>query len=328
MRINRGLLGWGVFLIVLGAIPLAVRGGYLDTDTVAHAWELWPLILIGIGLGLMLQRTQLAVVGGLVVAVTFGVLGGSLIAVGLPAGGALAGCSVGVGSGSGTPFETRTGQLGGSGTVDLDLNCGEITVSPASGPGWTVTGSDDSGKGPDITATADRLRIRSAEQRGVGFMRSGQRWQVNLPQDPSLNLTVAVNAGSGRLDLAGAHVPTVNLSVNAGSITADLSGAATVGSVSASANAGSLKVSLPAANVTGSLSVNAGSIEFCVPAGVGLRLRDGNNPLSSNNFGSRGLTRSGQTWTTSGYDSAATRIDLSTSANLGSITLNPEAGCD
>ena len=27
MRVNRGLLGWGVFFVAVGAVPLAVRAG-------------------------------------------------------------------------------------------------------------------------------------------------------------------------------------------------------------------------------------------------------------------------------------------------------------
>jgi hypothetical protein len=326
MRIDRGLLGWGVFLIVLGAVPLAVRAGYVDEDTVRRAWELWPLILIGIGLGLVLQRTQAAFVGGLVVAITFGLLGGSLLAVGFSGG--LSGCTVGVGSGAGTPFETRTGTFAGSADVQVDLNCGELTVTPATGSTWTVAGSDSNGKGPDITSSADRLRIRSTERGGFGIDGSGQRWQVSLPTDPVMGLGVSVNAGSGRVDLTGAHVSGVSASVNAGDIKLDLSGSIGLGSISGSANAGSLSVSLPASSVTGSVSANAGSIELCVPAGVGLRLRASDSALGSNNFGSRGLVKNGQTWTSPGFDSATNRIDISTSANLGSITLNPENGCD
>ena len=47
MRVNRGLLGWGVFFIVLGAVPLAVRSGLLSEASLANAWQLWPLLLIG-----------------------------------------------------------------------------------------------------------------------------------------------------------------------------------------------------------------------------------------------------------------------------------------
>jgi hypothetical protein len=326
MHINRGLLGWGVFLIVLGAVPLAVRGGYLDEATVRRAWELWPLILIGIGIGLMLQRTRLAAVGGLVVAITFGLLGGSLLATGIS--GPFSGCGIGVGTGSGTPFETRTGTFGSEAGVDLELNCGEVTVSPATGTGWSVSGSDADGDGPDLSASANRLRVLAPERSGMGFMRGGQRWQVTLPTDPLLDLDLSVNAGSARVDLAGAHVADASVSVNAGDIRMDLSGTQGLGSLSASVNAGSLGLSLPAASVTGSVSSNLGSIELCVPSGVGLRFRGADNALSSNNFGDRGLSESDGTWTSSDFASATVRIDLSASASLGSITLNPENGCD
>ncbi len=325
MRVNRDLLGWGVFLIVLGSVPLAVRAGYLDSDLVRRAWELWPLILVGIGLGLMLRRTRAAIVGGLVVAVTFGLIGGSLLAVGI--GGAITSCGVGVGSGAGTPFETRTGSLDAAGTVTLALDCGELKVSPATGSAWSLTGNDEDGKGPDIQSANDRLRVRSPDRSGVALTRRGDRWQVALPADPSLRLDVSLNAGSATLDLAGMHVPTVNLSVNAGEIRADLSRAAQVGQLDASANAGSLRISLPAASVTGSISANAGSVALCAPSDVGLRFRGSDDPLSSNNFGSRGLVQNGRTWTTPGFDAATIRIDLAVSANLGSITLNPEVGC-
>ena len=53
MRVNRGLLNWGIFLVVLGAIPLAVQLRVLDPQLAADLVRLWPLILIGLGLGLL-----------------------------------------------------------------------------------------------------------------------------------------------------------------------------------------------------------------------------------------------------------------------------------
>ncbi len=170
--------------------------------------------------------------------------------------------------------------------------------------------------------------MRSVEHPDFGSIRRGQRWLVALPTNPTLDVSVAVNAGSAGLDLAGARVPTVTVSVNAGEIRLDLSRAAAVGTLDASANAGTLRLLLPAASLTGSVSANLGSVKMCIPDGVGLRLRAPDNPLSSNNFADRGLARNGQDWTSPGYESATTKIDLSTSANAGSITLNPEDGCD
>ena len=88
MRVDRRLLGWGVFFILLGAVPLAVRQGLVPADAVSRAWTLWPLLLISAGIGLLLRRTPLEFVGGLLTAATLGLIGGALIAGGaIPFGG-------------------------------------------------------------------------------------------------------------------------------------------------------------------------------------------------------------------------------------------------
>ena len=327
MRVNRGLLGWGLFLVVLGGVPLAVRAGLVDVETVRRAWDLWPLILIGIGVGLVLARTRVAFVGGLIVALTAGLIGGSLLAAG--PGAPFTSCGVGALDGStSSAYATRTGAFGTGAAVDLSLSCGNLAVGVAPGSGWVLDWNDASNGDPKVDATGAGLAIESNPQSGFNLGGGGDRWRVTLPADPQLTLSVSVNAGSARLDLAGAHVPAVDASVNAGDLRLDLSGAASVGTIEASANAGSLKVRLPAQSMTGSLTANAGSVEVCVPSGVAMRFHTSDNPLGSNNFGSRGLAHSGSDWTSPGYDTATTRIDLSASANIGSINLNPENGCE
>jgi hypothetical protein len=79
MHVRRGALGWGVFLILAGAIPLAVRAGLLTEAQVRDLWTLWPLILIGLGIGLLLGRSRFAFVGALIVAATLGLMVGGLI---------------------------------------------------------------------------------------------------------------------------------------------------------------------------------------------------------------------------------------------------------
>ena len=83
MHVRRGYLGWGVFLILAGAVPLAVRSGYLSDDQIGRLWSLWPLILVGIGVGLILSWTRFAFVGGLIVAATFGLMVGGLLSTGI-----------------------------------------------------------------------------------------------------------------------------------------------------------------------------------------------------------------------------------------------------
>src|SRR5664280_2971296 len=74
MGVDRGRLNWGVFFIVLGAVPLAYHQGAVSSSAIGEAWRLWPLILVGIGLGFVLSRTPAAFLGGLVVAATLGLV--------------------------------------------------------------------------------------------------------------------------------------------------------------------------------------------------------------------------------------------------------------
>ncbi len=330
MRVNRGLLGWGVFFITLGCVPLAVRAGYLDPEVVSRAWELWPLILVGIGLGLLLQRTKAAVIGGLLVAVTCGLMAGGLLAGGLPSIGGVTSCGFGVDGGEGSAFPTQDGSFDQEAVVEVELNCGDLALASADGSGWTVAGTSDAGQPPRIEASGARLTVRAPDQPGVAVGVRGSRWDITLPRQTSLRLGLSVNAGSADMDLAGMRVPSLDVSVNAGDATVDASGLAEAASVNASVNAGSLAVSLPvpSTDLQGDLSVNVGSIEVCVPDGVGLRIRMSEDGLGSNNFEDRGLVRTGDTWTRPGYAATTQRIDLTASANLGSITLNPESGCE
>ena len=129
MHLDRRLAGWGVFLVLLGAIPLLVQQGVLSKDVVGRAWSLWPLLLIAAGIGLLLRRTPLDFVGGLLAAGTLGILGGALLAGGfVPFGG----CA---GDQGGTAFPARQGDLGASASVELTQSCGDLTV--ATGPGST-----------------------------------------------------------------------------------------------------------------------------------------------------------------------------------------------
>jgi hypothetical protein len=325
MHVNRALLGWGVFFLVLGSVPLAVRYGLVDPAVFDAAWRLWPLLLIGAGLGLVLARTRAAVVGGLVVAATAGLMVGGLVVNGVEGfGGGLASCG---GSGSGTPFADQRGTLGAHAAVSLQLDCGQVEVASVDGAGWTLGGESHDGRPPVVTDRVDQLTVE-ARARQDGFQLGGDggnRWLVELPRDTGTSLDLSVNAGSAVGAFDGMRLERVQVSVNAGSAALDLGNAVELSSLDASANAGSLAVTLPALSMTGNLSANAGSLELCVPEGVDLRIQLEDNALASNNFAEAGLVEVADTWTRFGGGSA--RIDLTASANLGSITLNPDDGC-
>jgi hypothetical protein len=155
------------------------------------------------------------------------------------------------------------------------------------------------------------------------------RWTVTLPTVPTLDLEAQVNAGSGRLDLRSARLGTVDVVVNAGALTLDLSRASAIEQLTVQLNAvGDSQVKLPNLSMHGAIRANAaGDVRLCPPAGAGLRLTTTDNLTASNNYAARGLARVGAAWETPGFASAAVRIDLETTANAGTFELEREGNC-
>ena len=323
MHVRRGLLGWGVFLILAGAIPLAVRAGYLDADRVGQLWSLWPLILIGIGVGLILRRTRFAFVGGLIVAATFGLMVGGVLSVGMTG---FAGGTCGQ-QGATQAFPTRSGTFTTAGSVDVQLNCGNLTVATTGGDGWQVEGTDEKGIGPTVDTTASSLSVRSRTQTGPFSFGDHVTWRLTVPQTPRLDLDIQLNAGSAAIDLASASVDGFHLQMNAGSSTVDLGSAAAVGSIDVELNAGSLGLSLPQVSTRGTIQANAGAVKLCAAPGTALRLHTGESIIASYDYAGHGLEQEGSTWSTPGFDTAPVKIELETRANAGSFALDPAGGC-
>ncbi|MGK2852341.1 MAG: hypothetical protein ACSLFN_15730 [Candidatus Limnocylindrales bacterium] len=263
MRIDRDLLGWGVFFAVAGGLALAIQQGAVADRA---WWSFWPLILVGIGIGLILRRTALEAVGGLVVAATFGLMVGGSLAGGVGGLGALPSGVCGPGNG-GTPFEPQRGSLGIATSVAVELDCGDLAISSVPGSDWAVDGTDDDGRGPRVAIDGDELDFRPADDGPVFLGGERDDWRVALPSSSVIELDVSVNAGSLRADLRGARLATLTVDLNAGQATIDLSGVAAIDGFEFDVNAGELAVNLPSLPLTGSIEANAGSVRLDPPEG-------------------------------------------------------------
>jgi hypothetical protein len=319
MHVERRFVTWGLFFIAVGAVPLAVRAGAVPAGI--RWWELWPLLLVGWGIGLVLGRTGAGVLGGGLVALTLGAIVGGVLTAGSGFAGFGTACD-----GAGTGFASQTGTFGAAtASVRLEPGCGTLDVATGS-DGWRVEGATPDGGVPEIDTSGDSLTVRAQDRGFVPFgVSGGSHWTVTLPAGQAMDLAVTANAGTARLDLAGGNVTSASLTVNAGSVTAVLPASLT--SFSVTANAGSASLTLPSANVSGTITANAGSVALCVPPGTAIRIRLSDAVLGGNNFANHGLAQSGDTWTSPDYGSAPTRIDVSATANVGSVNLDPEGGC-
>jgi hypothetical protein len=326
VRIHRDLAGWGVFFIVAGGVPLAVQTGVLDPSVLDRWWSFWPLILVGVGLGLIFTRTPLEVLGGLLVSGTLGLLAAGILTGGFGGIGEFPSSVCGPGGG-GTPFTPRTGTLDAEASVRVEVSCGTAEIRSTAGDTWTVEGVDDGGRGPTVEADGSTLDISPPDGDVGRFIGERDRWVVRLPTTAALDVHLTVDAGEAVADFVDARLGDLKVELNAGTATVDLRKAVEVQRIEIGLNAGSLGLYLPAVSTTGSIEANAGSIRLCAPEGVALRLDTADSALSSQDFGSAGLVQAGDTWQTPGYDTAATRIELQTQTNVGSIRLDPAEGC-
>jgi hypothetical protein len=325
--LNRGLLNWGVFLIAIGVVPLAAQLQIVDAGVAREVLRLWPLILIAVGIGLMLRITALAPLGGLVIAATLGLLLGALLTGGA---GAVAGACVGTDRGGGEQASQTGSFVGDRARLDLELSCVELEMSRQPGQEWSVQATLRANRPPLIEASADTLRLRSAE--GGGFELFGgaprQDWRVEMGQQPALDVGLTLNASHARIALNEGSLGSTNATFNASDVRLDM-GAATTdpsSSLNSTLNASSATIVLPQSGLTGSLSLNAASLTLCAAPDVGLQLNH-RGTLDSENFSAAGLLRSGETWQTDGYSAAARKIELRLSSNLSSLTLDRSGDC-
>lgn len=313
MRIRRGFLFWGLFLIPLGAVPLFAQAGVIEADSFSDIWRWWPLLLIGLGVALLLGRGQASLIGTAVIALVLGTLGGSFLASGNIWVGSLSAC----GPGGDTTVLDRDGTFSGDASVTMDLDCGEVDITVEPGSSWRAHAEYTGGE-PRIDATGSGLALRTPDDAGL----HRQDWTVALGADAVRTMDLDINAASVNSTLSGASLSRLDAHMNAGELRIDGSGAS-IGRIDASVNAGSLRVTLEG-GTTGDLSANAGSIELCVPPGVPLQLDVEDQFTFATNLAGTGLTRDGETWTRSGSGES---IDLSVEGNAASFTLDPEGGC-
>jgi hypothetical protein len=320
LRFDRRLVGFGLFLVTIGLVMVAVRQGLIPVDTARRAWNLWPLVLIGVGFSILMAGRPGAWVGGLIIAITFGTMVGAIAGTG-------AVFPIGLCSGNrdhGTAFAQASGDLAASATVAVEQDCGDLHVATAPGARWTLGGVSPDGRPPLINASPGELRITTGS--GGPFDLGGSTaWDLTIPTASAVALDVQANAGDARLDLAGANLASLSVQRNAGSVAIDLRETAALGSLDLEVNAGSATLWLPNRTLSGDLTVNAGSVALCLPAGAGLRVSTGGNVAASNDFEAHGLVRSGDTWETPGFASATTRVDLTADANAASLSLDPSA---
>ena len=316
MRIHRGYLFWGVFFVLLGALPLAEREGWIDGQRLGDVGRLWPLIIIAIGLSIMFSHTRLSALGTVVVAVVLGLMAGGALAFGsawVPGLGDCAG-----GSDASLQRTAQSGTLSSGASVALTLSCGTLSVSTGGGSTWTLAAAHR-GEAPSIGATGSSLSVRASRD---GIQR--QEWSLVLPGTELGSLDVTADAAQSTLSLPSVTLVALHVQTNAADVLLDAT-AATISDLQMGVNAGRARMTLGGAT-TGTIRVNAGEVRLCVPPEATLAITVHDQFALETNLGQGDLTQAGDTWNRSGATGAPV-IRLEVEGNAASFTLDPTGGC-
>ncbi len=294
-RYRRGGLVGPVILIGLGVIFLLNNLGRLDWGVWLFILRLWPVLLIGAGLDLLVGRRS--VWGSLlVVVVMLGVLAGAVIFYQQRGWG-----------GTELARQSISRPLEGATSADVTLNFGlrALSVGALSEGGNLIEGTAELYRGERLVehyAVVGEEAQYSLNPGGETWNEFPNwpariaRWDVAL--SPSIPMVLTIDSGVGETLLDLQELEVVELSVDVG--------------------LGTMRLTLPAqGELEGDLNAGIGSVEILVPQGVALRMRvDGG---LSNVIVPAGYVRDGDVYTSPGYASAENRVQLRVEGGIGQI---------
>lgn len=212
-----GRLISGVILVILGGLFLAANFGYLDWGVVASIWQLWPLILILVGIQLFFGNRQQWLAAILIIVVLAG--GAALLVLGEERvpwayGGSLETTAI---EGPATTGVTQA-------TVFVDVGAARIDLS-AQSAGVMSRGTFESRRDPvirhDVNGGTYSLDVRQQSGRFV-FPNNlrGDTLDLRLAEGIPWKIELDTGAADANLDLTGVLLR--ELLVDAGASSVDL----------------------------------------------------------------------------------------------------------
>ncbi len=295
---RRPSLLWPLLFVGLGALLLARNFGLLPPGVWAALLQLWPVLLIVIGLDMLLGRRSRGGIGA-VLAVS------SLVLVGALTWSAVRASQLGPQPAYQTALPSRGAEAV---SVTIDFDAGTLSVAPLGPSDYVLEGEIQNGPGEALRHAytvrngQGQLRLeQTSEPLLLPFLRdpgSSARWDLRLTPRLPLSLDIRTGASQTDLDLTGLAVTRLDLR----------------------AGLGQTRVAFPAAGkLTAQVRTGLGAADLTVPEGLPTRItvRSG---VASVHIPSR-FAQAGSVYTTPGFNTDGDYIDLTVSAGIGNVTV-------
>lgn len=291
---------WPAVLILVGVFALLINAGFVPVERLDRLVDLWPLILVVIGLELVVRRALQGQAADIAAALIV------LIAI----GGAAAYVALGPAIPTGTQTLNAAGKVGSldHATVRVDVGAANITMTGAGiGDDMFRAHIEYTGRKPDVSFDNSSGDLRISQSSTPGFFFQNRRFVLNLQLNPSVTWKIAVNSGSSTdtFNLSGVHVAGIDM--NTGASREDITVGAPSGTVPISFNGGALTVNVHRPQgAAASVTVSGGAVSLSF---------DGRQSHAVGTLTAR----------TSDYDSATNRYQVQVNGGASNVTVDARA---
>lgn len=156
----------------------------------------------------------------------------------------------------------------------------------------------------EVSGGEGRLAVRTPSGPTFGLNLTGQMryaWDIALPDDMPLDLSINMGAGESRLDLGTLDLRRLQVNMGAGDSTIDLSGGE------------------PTHDMVADINGGAGAFTLRVPADVGVRIVGHQDGLGS--YQADGFIQDGGALVNRAYDDADVRFEITLRRGIGDVTV-------
>lgn len=250
----RGLF-WPAVLILIGLLALLANTGVISTDRLNLLIDLWPVVLVVIGLELIARRALQGPAAEVA----------SVLIVLVAVGGALAYVALAPNpNGTGTLSSTAPGAGIDHASLEIDVGAATVNITGDAPTGVLYNATIDySGPKPQVSLDTSSGRLKISQGNSSFGVFRNNRFKLQLAINSSVPWTIVTNSGAATetYDLAGVHVGSIEL--NTGASREDITLGTPSGVVPISINGGALTVNVHRpAGVAASVSVSGGLVNL------------------------------------------------------------------
>lgn len=247
---------WPAVLILIGVVAFLVNSGVISSDRLSLLFDLWPVILIVIGLELLARRALPGQNGDVA----------AVLIVLLAAGGAIAYVFLAPNPATSGKVDSHAalGNLDHA-TLEIDAGAANITVTGTSSLEGDLYHATISYSGPKPEINLDRSNgSLTISQGNTGFgVFQTRRFTLDLQINSSIPWTISSNGGASTEAFNLASVPLKSMDINTGASREDITLGSPSGVVPITINGGALTVNLHRLAGTGaSVTVSGGAVSL------------------------------------------------------------------